>query len=166
MFQNLRNGNPFYILHKNEPKLSIGEVKSVSKPMPQFNMPYQQSMLPQPTNYVEIKISVDGQDILMQKIPAELSITDYGPDMVISDNRDAITNEIEAFKHGSEKHIADTPKHERIVAECTTMLGMLNPQIVKDTEQEKRIESLSSELADIKAMLSGLLEHSSKTEEK
>lgn len=164
MFQNLRKGNSLYILHKNEPKLTIGEVQSVSKPAPQFSMPYQQSVLSQPAYYVEINLLADGQDILMQKIPAELSITDYGPDMVISDNRDAIVNEIEAFKHGSEKHIADTPKHEHIVSECATMLSLLNPQTARESEQEKRIEQLTGELSEMKAMLTEILGRGSKKE--
>lgn len=164
MFQNLRKGNSLYILHKNEPKLSIGEVQSAPKVVPQFSVPYQPGALPQPTSYVEINIQVDGQDILVQKLPSELSITDYGPDMVISDSRDAIINEIEAFKHGSEKHIADTPKHERIVAECSNMLSMLNPQSAKATEQEKRIEQLTGELSEMKAMLAEILERGSKKE--
>ena len=164
MFQNLRKGNSLYILHKNEPKLSVGEVKLVSPPIPQFGLPYQQGMMPQSSRYVEINITADGQDILMQRIPADLSITDYGPDMVISDNRDAIINEIEAFKHGSEKHIADTPRHERIVAECETMLTLLNPPSAKDTEQERRIEQLTGELSEMKAMLTEILGRGSKKE--
>ena len=166
MFQNLRSGNNFYMLHKNEPKLSIGEVKSVTKPTQQFGLPYQPGAMMQPGNYVEINLLVDGQDVLIQKVPAELSITDYGPDMVISDSRDAMINEIEAFKHGSEKHIADTPKHERIVSECASMLEVLNPRIAKDAEQEKRIEQLTGELSEMKAMLAEVLKRGSKDKEK
>lgn len=158
MFQNLRSGNSFYILHKNEPRLAIGEVKSVSKPAPNFGMPYQQSMLPQPSCFVEVKLVIDGQDSLMQQVPADLSITDYGQDMVISDNSDAMTNEIKALMHVSEKHVADTPKHERNIAEYSSMLTVLNPQIAKETEQEKRIEQLTSEFSEMKSRFDKLTE--------
>lgn len=164
MFQNLRTGSPFYILYKNEPKLSIGEVRQVSQPYPQFGVTYQQGILSQPKNLVDIKVMVDGEEVTLQKIPADLAIADFGTGMVVSENKEAIVNEIEAYKHNSEKHISDTPKHEHIVAECLSMLGALNPQVARETEQEKRIEFLTGELADIKAMLSGILEHGTKTE--
>ena len=165
MFQNLRGGSPLYILHKNEPKLSIGEVKNVSQPMPQFGVTYQSGILSQPKNTVDIRVAIDGEEVTLQKIPADLSIADFGAGMVVSENREAIVTEIEAFKHASEKHVADTPKHEHIVSECTTMLGMLNPHIARETEQEKKIETLTTELADIKAMLSGILERNNKPTE-
>lgn len=164
MFQNLRSGNSFYILYKNEPRLAIGEVKSSPKPAPQFPYQYQPGVVAQPANMVEISVSIDSQDALFQKVPAELSITDYGPDMVISDNSDAMTNEIKALMHVSEKHVSDTPKHERNIAEYSSMLSVLNPQIAKETEQEKRIEQLTGELSEMKAMLTEILGRGSKKE--
>lgn len=158
MFKDLRTGSPFYILYKNEPRLAVAEVKSVSKPMLDFNMPYQQGTMMQPTSYVEANLIIDGQDVLMQKVPAELSMTDYGADMVISDNDDAMTNEIRSLMRVSEKHVADTPKHEHKIAEYSSMLETLNPSIAKATEQEKKIEKLTSDFSEVKARIDKLTE--------
>lgn len=168
MFQNLRSGSPFYLLYKNDPRLVVAEVKEVSLPVPQFGITYQSGLMSQPRNTVDIKVSIDGEDMTLQKIPADLSIADFGSGMVVSDDGDAISNEISALMKNSEKSLSERPKHEHIVAECKKMLGVLNPHLAKETEQEKRIEQLTNEFSEMKIRfdkLTEILERGSKTEE-
>lgn len=165
MFKDLRSGSPFYILYKNEPRLAVAEVKEVGLPVPQFGLTYQSGLMSQPRNTVDIKVSIDGEDVTLQKIPADLAIADFGSGMVVSEDSNSISNEITALMKNSERMLSDTSKHEHIVTECKNMLGILNPHLAKENEQEKRIEQLSGELSEMKTMLAEILKRGSKTEE-
>ena len=99
MFSNLRIGTPLYILHKQDPKLEIGEVTFVSQPAPQFGTTYTSGYpMPAPKMLVDVKIKSPGGEVVdLQKLPADLSIADFGNGMVVSESRDAIYNEIDAI---------------------------------------------------------------------
>ena len=103
MFKDLRSGSPFYILYKNEPRLAVAEVKEVSLPVPQFGLTYQSGLMSQPRNTVDVKVSIDGEDTTLQKIPADLAIADFGSGMVVSEDSNSISNEITALMKNSER---------------------------------------------------------------
>ena len=90
MFQNLRQGNQIYILHKdNKPSLETGSVVSVSLPMPKYQVPpvfgQQQEMV------VDIVAKVNNADTTFQKLPASADIADFGSSgIVISASREAM----------------------------------------------------------------------------
>lgn len=163
MFQSLRTGTPFYVLNKIEPKLMIGEVVSVGLPVPQFGATFQNGIMAAPKNTVDVKVKLDGKDVDFQKLPAEVCIADFGDSgMVVSESKDAVLAEIESMRTISQRAIEELPKHEAIVAESGRMIAALNPSVAREAEQAREIESLKSELSDIKAMLSKALGHDSK----
>lgn len=165
MFQNLRGGSPFYILYKNEPKLSVGEVQSVSTPLPQFSTSYQNGILTPPKSVVDVKVTVEGKEVELQKLPADVVIADFGnAGMVVSESREAIQSEIEAFKNNSVRALGEVDHHKAVVSECDKMLAVLNPQLAKEAEQAQEIEYLKGEMSDIKEMLSKVLGLSEKKE--
>lgn len=173
MFQGLRGSAPLYILYKSVPKIVVGEVVSVSNPVPQFgNITYQSGTLVPPKNVVDVKVMVDGEVMDFQKLPADASIADFGVNgIVVSESRDAIINEISGFKKVSEKALADVERHQTIVAECDKMLATLNPQLQREAEQAEEIENLKrgmadlrGDMSDIKGMLSQALGRGSNTE--
>lgn len=152
---------PFYILYKNEPKVSVGEVISCSNPIQPFNV-YQPTF---PPKTVDVKVKVGEESIDFRQLPAESVIADYGGNgVVVSDNRDAIINEVAALSRMSEKALEDVGRHQHVVAECTSIMKDLNPQLRREAEQSEEIENLKRDLTDIKAMLSKALGHSSKKE--
>ena len=74
-FQNLRNGNQLFILHKDSiPTLEIGKVTNVSVPIPKYGNPgiYNQEMV------VDIIVEENGQTTNFQKLPAAGEIADCG----------------------------------------------------------------------------------------
>lgn len=74
MFSNLRTNSQIYILHKDAtPYFEVGQVVSVSQPMPKF--PVQNFMAPQEL-VVDIVVKVNGNDITLQKLPANLDVAD------------------------------------------------------------------------------------------
>lgn len=66
-FQNLRNSNQLFILHKDSvPTLEIGKVTNVSVPVPKYGNPgmYNQEMI------VDIMADINGTSANFQKLPA------------------------------------------------------------------------------------------------
>lgn len=157
MFQSLRGGSPFYMLHKNEPKLVIGEVVNTENLVPMLNTTFQNGIISQPKNVIDVNVRVGEETMKFQKLPADLSIADFGTGIVVSDSRDAIINEVEAFRNASVRILGEVERHQKIVAECDMMLGQLNPHLATEARQSKEIESLKNEMADIKDMLSKAL---------
>lgn len=174
MFQGLRVGSPIYLLSKSEPKIDIAEVVSVGNPTAQYNTAsFQNGSFVPPVNTVDIKVRIGEQVIDLQKMPAEQSIADFGSaGMVVSESRDAIINEIDAFKKLSLRALEDVDKHKHIVSECDNMLASLNPHLKKEAEQAEEIANLKrgmadlrDDMTDIKGMLTKALRGSSKTKE-
>ena len=168
MFQSLRIGTPLYVLRKNEPKLEMGEVTFVSQPVNQFGQPVYGSTQPAT---VDIKIQIADKQMDLQKLPATFTIADCGNGIVVSESRDAISNEINILRQNSQRILESTEQHQAIVQKCNELLAELNPQVRQEAERTKEIESLGnrvggleSSLEDIKGMLVQVL--NGKTKEK
>lgn len=74
MFSNLRTNSQLYILHKDAtPYVEIGQVVSVSQPQPRYQV--NNFMSPQEL-VVDIVVSVNGNNITLQKLPANLDVAD------------------------------------------------------------------------------------------
>lgn len=157
MFQSLRIGTPLYVLHKNELKVEQGTVTFVSQPTNQFGQVVYGATQPAT---VDINIQVGDKPIELKKIPATLSISDCGNNRVVSESRDAISNEIMMMKTNSQKVLDSIEQHKDIVRRCDEVLADLNPQIRQEAERSKEIEQLTQRvgglegaLADIKGLL-------------
>lgn len=159
MFQNLRQGQPFYILYKGEnPRYEAGNVLSVSNPMPKFpnnfQLPQQQEMV------VDVKVRVGESTLDYQKLPAHLSIADFTPlgnNVVVSDNKDAINAEIEAMQQISRDALAKTDYHNSVITACDEMLKQLNPQFAKDKERDEEIFQLKEQINSLTGNVSELV---------
>lgn len=163
MFQSLRTGTPIYILYKKERKLAIGEVVEVSSPTQQFGMTYQNGLLAPPKSFVDIRVNIGTETINLQSLPADMTIADFGnTGMVVSENREQMTNEIDAFEATSTRALGEVDMHKDIVARCKEMRAQLNPQIAKEVEQAKEIEGLKADITEIKSLLKALGRNSSK----
>ena len=145
-FQNLRNGNTIYILHRTEsPKLEIGKVTNVSPPIPKYGGQFNEMI-------VDITADVNGTTINFQKVPAMLDITDIGNGSVLSCNKEVINDEVRAFKQRSEDIIDSIEYHKNVIAGCDSIIKVLNPEIAEKEERERETQAIKEELADIKSM--------------
>ena len=170
MLSALRQGTPIYVLYKNELRVAVGEVVSVSTPVPQFGTTYTAGILAQPKMTVDIKVRFGSDTVDFQKLPSDQTIADFGPNgIVISESRDAILNEIDGFKKLSERALADRPRHEQIVEACSRMQAELNPAIKREAEQadeiarlKKGMAELTDSMEDIKGMLAKALKSKAK----
>ncbi len=145
-FQNLRNGNTLYILHKTEnPKIEIGKVTNVSPPIPKYGGQFNEMV-------VDITADVNGSTLNFQKVPAMLNITDIGNGSVLSCNREVINDEVRAFKQRSEDVLNSMDYHQGVIAGCDDIIKVLNPEIAEKEERERETQAIKNELADLKSM--------------
>ena len=163
MFSNLRTNAPIYILHRQDIKVEIGEVLSVSQPQPQYNIAYQNGMIQQPKTYVDIRVKVGDQTIDLQKLPSEQTIADCNG-MVVSENKDAIINEISALASLSQSVIDSVERHTETLSRCNQLLTELNPEVKRDAERAKEISELRNEVGELKGLLTQLLNNKNKGE--
>jgi len=165
MLSGLRAGTPIYVFDKNKLCASIGEVISVSNPIPQYGFNYTQQGF-QNSAVVDIKAMVDGAEVNYTKLPATATIADFGQGgIVISESREAILNEIDNFSKISEKALQDRPMHEERIAKCKEMRLALDRSAQIEAEQSKEIAELRNQVEQMNGMLAQLLGSKTKSKE-
>ena len=148
-FQNLRNGNQLFILHKDSvPTLEIGKVTNVSVPIPKYGNPgiYNQEMV------VDIIVEENGQTTNFQKLPAAGEIADFGNSIVISCNKEAMNSEILSMKQRSQDIINSIETHKNIIKGCDEIISKLNPEIIERQKREEENRALREEINSLKEM--------------
>ena len=152
MFGTLRAGSLLYILNKGEePNLKVGQVLSVTPPRPKVNS----TMMPlnpmQMEQVIDINVKVGDDTKTFSNVNTALSIVDTGANnYVISDDKQAITNEIEAFGTLSQNALNSIPYHKKVVSACKQMMIDLNPSLQKEADRDTKIGNLEKELAEMK----------------
>lgn len=167
MFQGLRAGGLFYILEKgDELKLRIGNVVNVSNPQPKYN---QVATIPsynnQPEMVVDVKVKVGEETIDFKQLNANMNIANSG-NVVVSDNKEAMSAEVESLLRTSRQIVESVPYHEKVIQSCDVMLRELNPQFAKEKEQEEKIGMLEERMGNIDDKLNKMFDLLSDTLER
>lgn len=159
MFSGLRQQSILYILEKgSEPQLKIGTVTFVSNPQPKFNN-YSSPFPPQPSEMVvDITVNVDDKSTEFKQVPADLSIANFGPGIIISDNRESMIREIENMAHSSKQILDSVKYHQSQLQSCEKILRDLNPHFAKEKEQEEKIGSLEEKVGNIQDTLGSMMD--------
>lgn len=156
MFSNLRSGSQVYILHKDvTPYIEIGQVVSVSQPIPRYQT--NNFMSPQEL-IVDVVVSVNGNNITLQKLPANLDVADQGTangSLFISTSRESMNTEITSLRQKSQDIINSIDYHKRVVQDCEILLQRLNPEFAEQKQQKQEIDNLKTQMAE---MMSGMKE--------
>lgn len=151
-FSNLRSGNQLYILHKDSvPTIEIGKVISISQVSPKYGNMYSPEMI------VDISANVNGQPTNFQKLPALGDIADFGNNIVLSCNKDAMSSEVLSMKQRSVDLINSVELHQNIIKGCDEILTQLNPEIKEKQRQEEENKALRDELNQLKDMFKEFL---------
>lgn len=157
MFSTLRQGAPIYILDKGEnPQLKIGQVESVTTPTPRISMPNYTGMAFNNDMVIDIKVKADGETFDFQKVPINLSSATIG-NMVVCDNRDEALTAVDNFMQTSRQILENIDYHKKVVEACDKMLVQLNPAYAKDKERDTAIESMKTEMAEIRGEFRGAI---------
>lgn len=149
-FQNLRNNHQIYILHKDvNPTLEIGKVTNVTLPVPKYGNASMYNDL-----ILDITADVDGKPTNFQKIPANSEIADFGNNIVIAINKQAMNSEVMSMKQKSLDIINSIEHHQSIVQGCDQILEILNPEIAEKQKQEQENKALREEINSLKTLVS------------
>ena len=157
MFQGLRTNSLFYVLDKGEnPNLRIGQVVSVSNPQtkyPSFN----NGFTPQPMKtVVDVKVKLGDEEVDFKQLPANGQIAN-DKNLVVSDNRDAMSAEVDAMLRQSKAILESVDYNKRVVESCEGMLQQLNPQIAKEKEQTEKINKLEGKVSGIEGKIDKMM---------
>ena len=157
MFQGLRTNSLFYVLDKGEnPSLRIGQVVSVSNPQtryPSFN----NGFTPQPMEtVVDVKVKLGDEEVDFKQLPANGQIAN-DKNLVVSDNRDAMSAEVDAMLRQSKAILESVDYNKRVVESCEGMLQQLNPQIAKEKEQTEKINKLEGKVSGIEGKIDKMM---------
>lgn len=156
MFSNLRTNSQIYILHRDTtPYIEIGQVMSVSQPRPKFQTG---SYLTPQEQVVDIVVSVNGNNITLQSLPANLDVADQGTingSLFISTARDAMNTEINSMRQKSLDIINSIEQHKKLVQDCELLLQRLNPEFAEQKQQKQEIDMLKTQMSEI---MSGMKE--------
>ena len=158
-----------YILNKGEePSLKVGQVLSVTPPRPKVNTQFMPNPM-QMEQVIDITVKVGDDTKTFSGVNTALSIVDTGANnYVISDDKQAITNEIEAFGTLSQNALNSVPYHKRVVSACKQMMLELNPSMQKEADRDAKIGNLERELAEMRngfAELTSLLKGALKSQQ-
>ena len=158
MFSNLRPNSQLYILHKDStPYVEIGQVVSVSQPQPRYQV--NNFMAPQEL-VVDVVVSINGNNITLQKLPANLDVADQGTTngaLFISTSRDAMNSEVNTLRQKSLDIINSVDYHKKIVQDCELLLQRLNPEFAEQKQQKQEIDMLKSQMSEMMSSMKELM---------
>lgn len=161
MFSNLRANNQVYILHKETtPYLEVGNVISVSAPMPMLGQ-YGQAL-----NYsVDITVRVGDNTVNYSKLPCNAEIADWGGNgnLVVAASREAMNNELNSMRQKSVDIINSLDYHKNVIDVVEKILQQLNPEYAEKVSLQAELSSLKAELLQLRNELKGK-KSSSKTD--
>lgn len=157
MFQGLRTNSLFYVLDKGEnPNLRIGQVVSVSNPQTKYPT-FNNGFTPQPMEtIVDVRVKLGDEEVDFKQLPANGQIAN-DKNLVVSDNKDAMSAEVDAMLRQSKAILESVDYNKRVVESCEGMLQQLNPQIAKDKEQTEKINKLEGKVSGIEGKIDKMM---------
>lgn len=157
MFQGLRTNSLFYVLDKGEnPNLRIGQVVSVSNPQAKYPT-FNNGFTPQPMEtVVDVRVKLGDEEVDFKQLPANGQIAN-DKNLVVSDNKDAMSAEVDAMLRQSKAILESVDYNKRVVESCEGMLQQLNPQIAKEKEQTEKINKLEGKVSGIEGKIDKMM---------
>ena len=158
MFQNLRQNSQLYIFHKGDkPYLETGYVTSISPAKPKYGLP---ATFGQPQELVvDVIAKINGSVVNYNSLPANLDLADTfsnNENIVITDNKEAMNNEILSAKQKSIDIVNSVEFHKQMISSYDSILNELNPEYAEKQQQQIEINILKTQMNDVSAALSSL----------
>lgn len=159
MFSNLRPGSKLYILHKdNSPYIEIGQVVSVSQPVPRIQV--SNFMAPQEL-VVDIIVNINGNNIPLQKLPANLDTADQGTtngSLFVSVSRELMNSELSSIRQKSQDIINSIDQHKKIIQDYDLLIQSLNPEFAEQKQQKQEIDNLKVQMSEMMSNMRELMD--------
>lgn len=156
MLGTLRPGSIVYVLCKGEnPSFNIGQVLSTTPPRPKVANQFMPTM--QMEQVIDINVKVGDDTKTFSGVNTALSIVDTGSGgYVISDDKQLITNEIEAFGTNSQNVLNSQGYHKKVVASTKQWLMDLNPSLRKESERDEEMSKMKGEMSEMRQTIAEL----------
>ncbi len=155
MFQQLRQGNPFYIINREDGvRAEVGQVTSVTSPQPKFPNTFNPYMpLPAGTEmFVDLKVKVGEKILEFEKLPAVMTMVDFteqGKPIIVCSSRDAANEKLRLIREDSKQIVESCAYNQKVIDDCDVAISLFNPEIQQADEQQKKIEGLDAKINDI-----------------
>lgn len=156
MFNGLPQGAPqiaqgasLYILNRKEPSVNTATVVSISQPHVSKASQTNPTLALQGF-VVDLTLSV-GNETTTIEFPVNSASANY-PDKgwFVSNDRLAITREIESMANMSRQILSQVPTHQKIVQGCDALLLQINPERQKEAQQAEEIAALKAQIEEMK----------------
>ena len=153
MFQGVRQGAVLYILRKGEtPTLTPAHVVSVSNPYTPANA---QNMFAKAT-VVDIQVNIDGGNTTLKEMPALSELTTSNDGTIVSDNPEAMLNEVKNLHRTSQQIVDSAPHHQSLLPVYESFYDILDPNLAKEREKDKRLNILEEEMKGMKGTITDI----------
>lgn len=147
LFKDIKQNYPVYILDKQNISLIEGKVTQVS-------FPHLDSRNTYGTSHMVVDVTITaGDKVATYTIPEHLSITEAGPSIVLSTEKENLGHELEAMKNSALQIIASVDRQKEIVEKADLLLRDLNPVFKDKALYEERFRNLETGMCDIKELL-------------
>lgn len=149
MFSNLSQNSILYVLDLNSsPKILSGPIERVSLPRPRYN-----TFNPNMEMIVDIIATINGERREFKGVPNS-SIANFGDTaFILAENKESLNSYINAMLQNSKSVIESVDKHQKLIADYEEALSELNPALKADKEKDKAIQSLQSQVAELKDII-------------
>lgn len=140
---------PLYIFYKNELKVSEGRVVSSNTHPPMPNPSNPMAILNGPVT--DLTVCVDGKNLppFQGLSPQAMIATFSNGEMVISEDKRLIDNEIKSIEDYRQGIIDSYDESKEIVAKCKTLRLSLNTELQKEAAHAQEIEALKAQVSEM-----------------
>ena len=149
MFSNLSQNSILYVLDlQSTPKILSGPIERISIPRPRYN-----TFNPAMEMVVDITATINGEKREFKGVPNG-SIANFGNDaFVLAENREALNSYINSMLQNSRSVLESVEKHKKLIENYEEALVELNPEKKADKEKDLAIQSLQSQVAELKDII-------------
>ena len=149
MFSNLSQNSILYVLDlQSTPKILSGPIERISIPRPRYN-----TFNPAMEMVVDITATINGEKREFKGVPNG-SIANFGNDaFVLAENREALNSYINSMLQNSKSVLESVEKHKKLIENYEEALVELNPEKKADKEKDLAIQSLQSQVAELKDII-------------
>ena len=149
MFSNLSQNSILYVLDlQSTPKILSGPIERISLPRPRYN-----TFNPAMEMVVDITATINGEKREFKGVPNG-SIANFGNDaFVLAENREALNSYINSMLQNSRSVLESVEKHKKLIENYEEALVELNPEKKADKEKDLAIQSLQSQVAELKDII-------------
>lgn len=151
MFSALRQGNIVYILDKTDGlTLKKGQIVSNSA----SNIPYNLAA----NSLITLTIDIEGETKEFNNIPAMQSSINYNNGkLIIIDNRELASTEIENIVKSSREILDNREYYEKLVTDGEEALKLINPQFAKDKARDDEFNALKEKVGGMESKLDTII---------